>query len=316
MALIPHSIRFHRHTALAAFTLLCLALIWPACRRAAPPPVSRADRMRIVCLSPALTDVLLALGLGDRIVGRDSYEEQLAEDVPRVGDLMSVNLEAVLALRPTDVVLQSAKAGAPPRIEAIAQQQGWRFINLQIDTLSDVRHAVERLVNDLSFAGDDAILRPEIEDQADRLLAEMDLALAPMPAEVRERLGPIMLLYFTDPPAAFGPGSYLSDMLAALGGRNAVTGGAWQELDLERVAAGKPWAIIAIKPGLNDAATARPEESLGSVGRLDLECVRAGRVALLRHPQALLPGASLIEVAGELRSIMEALASPLESADQ
>lgn len=257
--------------------------------------------------------MLLALGLGDRIVGRDAYEEQLPEAVPRVGDLVNVNVEAVLALQPTDVILQASRAGAPPRLESIAAERGWRFINLQIDTLDDARQALRKLVEELSFAGDDQSRRAGVERLARELLAEMDAALAPLPAETSERLGPILVLYFTEPPSAFGPGSYLSDMLSALGGRNAIAGGAWQELDLERVAAVDPWAIISVKPGASETAVENPREALGSVGRLNLECARTGRVAVLRHERALLPGASLIDVARELRTILEALAPAPES---
>lgn len=257
--------------------------------------------------------MLLALGLGDRIVGRDAYEEQLPEAVPRVGDLVNVNVEAVLALQPTDVILQASRAGAPPRLESIAAERGWRFINLQIDTLDDARQALRKLVEELSFAGDDQSRRAGVERLAREILAEMDAALAPLPAETSERLGPILVLYFTEPPSAFGPGSYLSDMLSALGGRNAIAGGAWQELDLERVAAVDPWAIISVKPGASETAVENPREALGSVGRLNLECARAGRVAVLRHERALLPGASLIDVARELRTILEALAPAPES---
>lgn len=265
--------------------------------------------MRIVCLSPALTDILLALGLGDRIVGRDTWESQLPAEVPRVGDLTSANLEALLALEPTDVVIQARRAGAPGGLESIAAARGWRLVNLQIDALADVRQAVEQLVEELTFSGERDERRRDIRSEAQRLVEELDNALRPIPPEIADRLGPVMLLYSTDPPSAFGPGSYLSDMLDRLGGRNALSGGAWQELDAERVRGVDPWAIILVQSensgGSRDAAEPLPP----ALARLDLTCASAGRVALLRHPRALLPGASLIEVAAELRAILERLAS-------
>ncbi len=305
----------HRHLrsgVLAAILLGAMVLLLPACRRAAPADAP-AQRLRIICLSPAVTDMLVALELGDRIVGRDAYEEQLPDSVPRVGDLTSVNLEAVLALNPTDIILQAGRAGAPPRLESIAAERGWRFINLQIDGLDDAQLALRRVVEELSFAGDDQSQRVAARRRATELLAEMDAALASLPAATTARLGPVLLLYFTDPPSAFGPGSYLSDMLARLGADNALTGGAWQELDLERVAAIDPWAIIVVKPGASPQQTEDPQSLLGSVGRLNLTCARAGRIAVLRHERALLPGASLIEAARELRDILESLAMGGES---
>lgn len=282
---------------------MLLVLLLSGCREEGPKSLPSAPGMRIVCLSPAVTDLLLALNLGDRIVGRDTWEEQLPDDVPRVGDLMSVNLEAVLAVDPTDVVLQAGKMGIPARLEEIARDRGWKLINLQIDGLPDIRSAITTLAAQLSFEGEPGA-RAAATQRAVALIREIDEALVPMDSEVTERLGPIMLLYATQPPSAFGPGSYVGDILESLGGHNALGGGAWQELDLERVGAANPWALIVVRGGAGDALVAHPEEALGPLARLDLPCVRAGRLAVLQHSNAQLPGASVIGVAQELRAIL------------
>ena len=140
--------------------------------------------------------------------------------------------------------------------------------------------------------------------RGEALISEIDAALVPLASDVADRLGPVMLLYSTQPPSAFGPGSYVGDILESLGGHNALGGGAWQELDLERVAAAQPWALIIVKGGADDELVAHPEAALGALARLDLACVGAGRLAVLRHRNAQLPGASVIGVAQELRAIL------------
>ena len=282
---------------------MLLALLSPGCRRPGATSLPPAAGMRIVCLSPAVTDLLLALNLGDRIVGRDTWEEQLPDHVPRVGDLMSVNIEAVLALNPTDVVLQAGKMGLPARLEEIARDRGWRLINLQIDGLPDIRSAISTLTGQLSFESEPGE-RALATARGEALISEIDAALVPLASDVADCLGPVMLLYSTQPPSAFGPGSYVGDILESLGGHNALGGGAWQELDLERVAAAQPWALIIVKGGADDELVAHPEAALGALARLDLACVGAGRLAVLRHRNAQLPGASVIGVAQELRAIL------------
>ena len=189
------------------------------------------------------------------------------------------------------------------------------MVNVQIDALADAQQALDRLANDLSYSGETDEIRAVTLARASQLRQAMDEALTPMETVARKRLGPILLLYFTTPPSAFGPGSYLSDMLESLGGRNALSGGAWQELDLEHIAALNPWAIVVVRPG---AAAHTPEDRaaiLGPIVRLNLDCVRMDRVAVIGHDQALLPGASLLDVAGELRAALQTLAE-LESTDQ
>ncbi len=72
-----------------------------------------AGAFRIVSLSPAITDILLDLGLGEYVVGRGAWEEQLGAEIPRVGDLSNLDLEGLIALGPTDVILQAGRRGTP-----------------------------------------------------------------------------------------------------------------------------------------------------------------------------------------------------------
>ncbi len=74
-----------------------------------------ATPQRIVSASPAATQILFALGVGDRVVGVNKWDEYPAEvlDLPKVADLQ-VNTEAVMALSP-DLVF-----GAAGQEEALA----------------------------------------------------------------------------------------------------------------------------------------------------------------------------------------------------
>src|SRR3989442_2189244 len=62
---------------------------------------------RVVSLSPTVTELLFALGAGDRLVGRTTWCDYppAARAVPSVGDGLNPNIEAVSARRPDLVVL-------------------------------------------------------------------------------------------------------------------------------------------------------------------------------------------------------------------
>lgn len=62
---------------------------------------------RIVSLAPHLTELLFAVGAGERLVGVDSASDYppAARDLPRIGDFSRVSLERVLAARPDLVVV-------------------------------------------------------------------------------------------------------------------------------------------------------------------------------------------------------------------
>lgn len=92
---------------LIAVLLVLLALAGCALEQTdgATPGVSATEAQRIVCLHPAATEIVFALGAGDRVVGVDAFSNypEEAADLPQVGDFNGPNIEAVQALEP-DVV--------------------------------------------------------------------------------------------------------------------------------------------------------------------------------------------------------------------
>ena len=104
-----------------------LALLAACTGRAAAPSLSVTDdwgrpvalaapARRIVSLSPASTELLFRLGLGDRVVGRTHFCDwpPAALAVPDLGNGIEPNVEAIAARRP-DLVLLYASAAEPRR---------------------------------------------------------------------------------------------------------------------------------------------------------------------------------------------------------
>ena len=91
---------------------------------------------RIVCLHPAATEIVFALGMGDKVVGVDSYSNYPAgaADLPKVGDFSGPNLEAIQALEPDvifagqglqkDVVQQLTDMGANVVVNEATSYEG------------------------------------------------------------------------------------------------------------------------------------------------------------------------------------------------
>ncbi len=98
---------------------------------------------RIVPLSPAINEIVYALGAGDQVVGNTTYAlyPETSKSVPKVGGYFSPSLEKILALRPTLVIMQ-------PNNHKLATQLEKLHIDTEvvaIDRLSHITHAIERL---------------------------------------------------------------------------------------------------------------------------------------------------------------------------
>src|SRR5881392_2354979 len=104
-----------------------------------------APARRVVSLLPSFTEILFAIGAGDRLVGRTTWCDYppgvLA--VPSVGDGMPPSVEAVAARQPDLVVLY--RAG--PNLTAAEQLErlGIRTVLLDLNLLEQLGPAARRL---------------------------------------------------------------------------------------------------------------------------------------------------------------------------
>src|SRR5881392_3506669 len=113
--------RWAHRTHLAGLLLFAM----PACREAGRTPPSgdlvvtddagrrvalAAPARRIVSLLPSFTELLFAIGAGDRLVGRTTWCDYppAALAVPSVGEALTPNVEAVAARQPDLVLLYRA----------------------------------------------------------------------------------------------------------------------------------------------------------------------------------------------------------------
>jgi len=206
------------------FPFLLAVLALPACARApARGAIVRLDdwggtvalaapARRIVSLAPATTELVFALGLGDRLVGRTRWCDYppAALRVPDVGDGMNPNVEAVAARSPDLVLLYASPANraAADRLAAL----GIPVVALALDRAADLRRDA-LLVG--ALAG--------VTGVADSLVAEFDSLRAEVAREASRRGGPRAKVYvdvWPDPPMTVGQGSYLQEEVEAAGGLN------------------------------------------------------------------------------------------------
>ncbi len=161
---------------------------------------------RIVSLLPSFTELLFAIGAGDRLVGRTAWcdypPEALA--VPNVGDGMPPNVEAVAARRPDLVVLY--RSGQNVSAAEQLERLGIRTVLLDLNLLEDLGPAARRL-------GVLTAHRPA----ADSLARVMDSVVSQPPAPSTRSLA---FIVWDNPPIVIGAGSYLDRLATLAGARN------------------------------------------------------------------------------------------------
>ncbi len=285
--------------AVAAFIASLAGLICGCTDSADVSNTPANNELRIVSFSPALSRMLVDLGLEDSIVGRTPYCEFLDDSIAVVGDLLRVDYERLVDLEPTHVLIQASDKGVDSRLLDLCDEHGWKRTQwTSLNTIEDIE-SVLRDIPGVLFNDVDA----QYADLSQRVAVMLnDIALALTPGGEMTWRGNVLVVYSTQPVGVFGRDTYLNDVLVRLGATNAVPLDGWPNLSLEDIVHLNPQAIVLVKPGT--ALDADTIELLGAVGELDIEATRSGRIATLRHPAAMLPSTGIIGTADELREIL------------
>lgn len=100
---------------------------------------------RIVALAPHLTEMMFAVGAGDKLVGRVSHSDypDQAKAIPLVGDNLHIDMERLLALKP-DLLVVWLHGSAGPQLEAL-KKLGIPLFYSEPHTLDQIEDTLVRL---------------------------------------------------------------------------------------------------------------------------------------------------------------------------
>ncbi len=270
---------------ICTLVFILLALIQIACDTPqAAQPAQRPNS--IVSLSPAATDLVVAIGLTDRIVGVSAFEadESLKQRLPVAGDYLRVDWERIAQLKPGYLIVQGRADRLPAGLKQRADQLGIQLINVQIDRLGDIEQAT-RLIGTSVGAAEEADLY--IQRRRQRL---NELSRTSAPGRVKA-----LLITTENAKGVVGRNNFLNDLLELAGGENVIDADGYVMIDQEKLLTLRPEVVFLLMPNANEATVAEATKSLRSAP--DLPAVRNGRVVAITKADALLPASGTVALA-------------------
>lgn len=191
---------------------------------------------RIISLVPSSTEILFALGVGERVVGATVFcnypEEALA--ITRVGDFDGPNLELIISLEPDLVFAASLHKDT---VEAL-EQEGIAVLALDPQTIEETYGTIELTAKAVGA-----------EKAGADLVADMQGRLAAVKAKVAglsEQERPVVFyeVWYPDIMVA-GAGTFLDEIITLAGGKN-MAGDIprWGNIQEEEVLARNPDIIV------------------------------------------------------------------------
>ncbi len=206
----------------AVFALAALALAvkaFPACASTLerPLPVSPVSEnpARIVSFAPSITELLFALGQGDRVVGvtRHCDYPPRARDLPKVGSYVNLDLERIAALRP-DLCL-AVKDGNPKATVLRLENLGIPVFAMDPMNLEEVLGAVEDLG---ALIGAETEAEKLVKDARARITA-VEAALSGITTRPR-----VFFQIGDSPVISAGSPTFIDDLINRAGGHNLASG--------------------------------------------------------------------------------------------
>jgi iron complex transport system substrate-binding protein len=171
---------------------------------------------RIVSLSPANTEIVFALGAGDRLVGGTSFDDYPAEavDLPDVATYQGVVTEQVVGLEP-DLVLAAGNFFTPPDDVARLRELGYPVIVVYAPDVPAVMADIELIGTAIGTADEATAMTAQMSERLD--------AIAAAAAETGST--PRTFYQIGSEPEIYGPApeSFVADMVALAGGEPITT---------------------------------------------------------------------------------------------
>jgi iron complex transport system substrate-binding protein len=299
-----------RPTSWRFFVCAILACVSVSCARPAPPPAPPAARTvvddlgrtvtvsarpeRIVSLAPNLTEILFAVGAGDRVVATTTfcdYPPEAASKV-RIGDTQRPDLERLIALKPDLVVVSTAS-----QLETLSERLEGLGIPTYVSRARDldgVLASIERIGDLVGEPAAGEALVARLRERANRIHS----AVAPRPAPK------VFFVVGSAPLITTGRGTFLDDLIRQAGGVSisADETAEWPQYSPEAVIGAAPEVIIlptfshGVENEIPAALRETPAARNGRVIRVDADLVMRpgprlvdGLEALARamHPEAV-----------------------------
>ena len=253
-----------------------------------PQKVAEAPK-RIISLVPAVTEMLYAVGVGDRVVGVSSFDHfpPEVERVTRVGALLDPDVERILALRPDLVVVYRSQTDL---LAQLGRAQVPAFVYSHAG-LADVTATLRQLGTRVGAAQRADGLASEIERRIDAQRKRFAGAGRPKTLIVIGRDAFSLRGIY-----ASGGIGFIHDMLTAAGGDNVFADAKKEAVQAtsELILARAPDVILELRGDPVDAATVAKEvrvwDALASV-----PAVRNKRVHIVADPRTVIPGPRVAE---------------------
>ena len=197
---------------------------------------------KIISLSPTCTEIIYAVGAGDRVVGNTTYcnYPEEAKSVEKIGGFSTISTERIITLCEGNSVVFANPNNGRDSIDYL-KKQGCTVIIVDVRSVDDIYKAVDTIGTAVGC-----------KENADTVNARIKSSIEEISAKVKEASGEtpaVMHVMSTDPYYISGKNTFQDELITLAGGVNAFKDiDGWGTVTLERILVSDP-DIILTDPG-------------------------------------------------------------------
>ncbi|MDK2821537.1 MAG: cobalamin transport system substrate-binding protein [Clostridia bacterium] len=241
---------------------------------------------RIISLAPSATEILFALGLGDKVFGVTKYCDYPPEAKTKevIGGFSDPNMEKILSLNPDLVLATTMHEKAVKDLESV-----------DIPVIVLDAKTIEGVMENITLVGK----ATGHEKEANEVVASMKEKVQKVVEKVKdipeEDKPTVYYEVFSEPIMTAGPKTIIHDLITQAGGINigADAETDYVEYSVEVLLRKNPEVMIA--PDLHGSNTATLENVKKRPGWADISAVKNGKVYILEDDLITLPGPRIVE---------------------
>lgn len=281
----------------ATVMIIALALILPSCKEKPANPAQTGKLpdypRRIISMAPSITEILFALGAGDRVAGVTNFCDwpPEAKDKPKVGDFSKHSMEMIISLSP-DLVIATSDAPNPKLLDDLKLHNLPYFVvgSFSLDGIVKEIKAIGEVIGEREKA---AALAINLETRINQVAEKVKSAKPVRTVLVLER----------NPLITAGPGTFIDDIIRAAGGVNIASDSLvkYPKYSIERLIYDSPEVLIdSARMNLKN----RKEHDIATIDfwqKYDaIPAVQNGRIITINPDIIVRPGPRLVDGFEEL----------------
>jgi iron complex transport system substrate-binding protein len=258
-----------------------------------------SEVLRVISLSPAITEIVFAIGEGGRVVGVSDWTKfpPEAAALPNCGGVANTNYELISKLKPDLVIIQGESADMKRRFG----EMGIKYLGVTLDKIGDIGVAAFEIADALGVKEKGEILKNHIASECKRISGiAKNLPITKVLLVTWRDAGRLSNI------CTMGPGGFLDEAVAICGGENIFRDSPvlYTTAPQEKICTRAPDVIIEMRSGekLSDAEIEKVKNEWNDMP--SLPAVQNGRIFVVTDDYATIPGPRIADLLKLLASII------------